>query len=199
MRTSIFYSVAALLLLAACARPYRSINMSAVPFSEFREEVKIKYSVRQGVSYNMKNLFTARKEQRNDISLMALNIVNISQEPIPVSDLQFSCGATVPIAPISKEEYYSKVKQKAELYWLYSAGVVPFKKGPVKPWLYFPVGVVMGGANYGIAHRANKKLSKDLDILDISGKVIMPGDSLQGILPFRGVNNCGDIFITVKE
>jgi hypothetical protein len=195
--------------------------MSAIPFKENRVENKISYSVRQALMFNTKNYFYSKRELKKDLSLMAFKIVNTSDEVININDLQFSCGATIPIAPIRKEDYYNTVKQKAGLYWLYSVGFMVYPKPAVykdatgiqynkpdnpkklikngKQFIPLPFGLPIAAANFGIAYKANKKLKKDLELLDLKDKVIQPHDSIVGILPFKGVQNCGDIFITVKE
>ena len=222
MRTTTLYLFIAIVLISSCARPYHKINMSSIPFKDFREENKISYSVRQGVMYNMKNYFFARKEQKKNINLIAFKIVNKSELPININDLQFSCGASLPIMPIKMEEYFGTLKQKANLYWLYSVGAVVYPKPAVytdpvtnlqlnrpdnpskfikngKQYIPLPFGLPVAAANYAIAYTANKKMKIDLSLLDLSNKVIQPFDSLQGVLTFKNVANCGDIFITVKE
>ncbi len=201
MRVRTLTLFAAIILISSCARPYRKINMSSIPFINFREQDAISYSIRQGVMYNMKNYFFARREQKQDVSLIALKIVNKSELPINIRDLQYSCGATVPIAPVSMDEYNKAIKQKSGLYWLYSVGVVVYPKPPKENRKYIPLpfGIPVGAANFAIAYTANKKMEKDLKQLDLSNKMIQPGDSIQGVLPFKNVANCGDIFISLKE
>jgi len=222
MKTKFLYIITALIIISGCARPYHKVNMTTIPFKENREENKISYSVRQGLMYNTRNFFYAKREQKKDIGLMAFKIVNKSELPINVNDLQFSCGASVPIAPTTRDEYYKAVKQKAALYWLYSVGFAVYPKPAVitdpitgaqynkpnnpkklikngKQFIPLPFGLPVAAINFGIAFKANKKMKKDLDMLDLTNKVIQPGDSILGILPFKGTSNCGDIFITVKE
>lgn len=202
MRNSVIYIIILIILSTGCARSYRKIDITSVPFKDFREDENISYAVRQGVMYNMKNFFYAKKELKKDISLIAFNIVNKSESAININDLRFSCGATVPIAPIKTDEFYDAVKQKSGLYWLYSLGVIVYPKpgkNDDKTFIPIPFGVVMGAANFGIAYRANKKLNKDLSLLDLTNKMIQPGDSIKGVLPFKSVANCGDIFISVKD
>ncbi len=201
MRTNIFYLFIAIVLISSCARPYRKINMASIPFKDFREETKINYAVRQGVLYNMKNFFYAKKEQKKNVNLIAFKIINKTELPLNINDLLFSCGASVPIMPIKTEEFFNIVKQKAGLYWLYSAGVIVYPRPPKgsNKFIPLPFGLPIAAANYGIAYKANKKMSADLKLLDLTNKVIQPFDSIQGILTFKNVANCGDIFITVKE
>ncbi|MFN8294886.1 MAG: hypothetical protein U0T69_01765 [Chitinophagales bacterium] len=201
MRTTTLYLFIAIVLISGCARPYRKINMSSIPFKDYRTENKISYSVRQGVMYNMKNFFYAKKEQKKNVSLMAFKIVNKSELPININDLQFSCGASVPIMPVKMDEYYNTVKQKSALYWLYSPGVVVYPRPPKGSGKFIPLpfGLPIAAANFAIAYKANKKMQHDIQMLDLANKVIQPNDSIQGILTFKNVANCGDIFITVKE
>jgi hypothetical protein len=149
----------------------------------------------------MKNYFYAKRELKNNLSLIAFKIANKSELPVRIGDLQFSCGASVSIAPIKMDEFYTILRQKAPLYWLYSIGVVVYPRPPKgsKKFIPLPFGLPMAAANYAIAYRANKKLKQDLQLLDLSNKLIQPGDTIQGILPFRGVANCGDIFISIPE
>lgn len=201
MRTNIFYLFIAIVLISSCARPYRKINMASIPFKDYREENKISYAVKQGVLYNMKDFFYAKKELKKNVSLIAFKIVNKSELPININDLQFSCGATVPIMPIKTEEYYNTIKQKSGLYWLYSVGVVVYPRPPKGSGKFIPLpfGLPVAAANYAIAYKANKKMLHDIQLLDLANKVIQPNDSIQGIMTFKNVANCGDIFITVKE
>ena len=97
MRTSTLYLFIAIILISGCARPYRKISMSSIPFINYREESKISYAVRQGVLYNMKDYFFARRENKKNVSLVAFKIVNKTDLPLNINDLQFTCGATVPI------------------------------------------------------------------------------------------------------
>jgi hypothetical protein len=201
MRTSTLFIFIAIILISGCARPYRKINMSAIPFKEYRQENTIDYSVRQGVLYNMKNYFFARREQKNDMSLIALKIVNKSDLPVNINDLQFTCGAVLPVTTIKVTDYFDAIKQKAGLYWLYSAGVVVYPRPPrgSKKFIPLPFGLPVAAANFAIAYKSNKKMLQDFQLLDLTNKVIQPHDSIQGILTFKNIANCGDIFINIKE
>ena len=201
MRTSTLFIFIAIILISGCARPYRKINMSAIPFKEYRQENTIDYSVRQGVLYNMKNYFFARREQKNDMSLIALKIVNKSDLPVNINDLQFTCGAVLPVTTIKVTDYSDAIKQKPGLYWLYSAGVVVYPRPPrgSKKFIPLPFGLPVAAANFAIAYKSNKKMLQDFQLLDLTNKVIQPHDSIQGILTFKNIANCGDIFINIKE
>lgn len=189
-----------IILIGSCARPYRKINMSAIPFKEVRDDNTISYAIKQGVMYNMKNYHYARKEQKKNISLVALKIINKSDLPVNINDMQFTCGATIPITPVKIDEYYNSLKQKAGLYWLYSAGVVVYPRPPKgsKKFIPLPFGLPIAAANFGIAKKANKKMLNDIQLLDLTNKVIQPHDSIQGILTFKNVANCSDIYISFK-
>ena len=221
MRNSILYTVLLLLLVSSWARPYRKINMASVPFKDFREDDRISYSVRQGVLYNMKDYFFARRELKKDMSLVAVKIINKSDSVININDLDFTCGAILPVSRIGVHEYYNAIKQKPGLYWLYAAGVAIYPKPAVytdaagvqqpkpdnskklikngKQLIPLPFGLPVAAANYGISYKANKKMLLDFQLLDLSNRVIQPHDSIQGILTFKNIANCGDIFIHVKQ
>ena len=201
MRISNIYILFIVLFISSCARPYRKLSMSEIPFNEFRDEIKISYSIRQGVMYNTKNRFNKKKEFKKNVNLIAFKIINKTELPININDLKYYCGATIPLAPISIEEYYKTVKQKAELYWLYSPGVVVYPRPPKgsKKFIPLPFGIPLAAINYGVSLKANKKMMRDLQLLDLSNKVIQPQDSIEGILTFKNVDNCGDIYISVKE
>lgn len=221
MRKFVCYILIGIFLISGCARPYRKINMASIPFKEYREEPKISYSLRQGVLYNMKNYFFARREQKKNLSLVALKIVNKTELPVNVNDLEFTCGAVLPISRIGIDEFYNCIKQKSALYWLYSAGFVVYPKPAVftdgagiqqnkpdnpkkfikngKQFIPLPFGLPVAAANYAIAYKANKKMMLDFKLLDLSNRVIQPFDSIQGILTFKNISNCGDIYIRTKE
>ena len=149
----------------------------------------------------MKNYFFARREQKNDMSLIALKIVNKSDLPVNINDLQFTCGAVLPVTTIKVTDYFDAIKQKPGLYWLYSAGVVVYPRPPrgSKKFIPLPFGLPVAAANFAIAYKSNKKMLQDFQLLDLTNKVIQPHDSIQGILTFKNIANCGDIFINIKE
>jgi hypothetical protein len=60
-------------------------------------------------------------------------------------------------------------------------------------------GLPVAAANFAIAYKSNKKMLQDFQLLDLTNKVIQPHDSIQGILTFKNIANCGDIFINIKE
>lgn len=223
MKQKSFITIAILILLvSSCARPYRKINMSAVPFNEFRSDQNISYSIRQGVLYNMRNFFFARREMKKNLSLVALKIVNNSDTAININDLKFTCGALLPIQQMEVKDYFNAVKQKPALYWLYSLGAVVYPKPAVyrdpvtdiqypkpnnpkkfikngKQFIPIPIGLPIAAANYAIAYRSNKKMLLDFQLLNLTNRIVQPHDTIQGILMFKNTANCSDIYIsTVK-
>ncbi len=201
MRFNIYLIIIVELLIVGCARPYKNININLIPFKDYTQENKISYSIRRGVMFNTRNYFFAKREIKNNVSLVAFKIANNTSLPIMTNDLRFSCGATSSLVPIGTQEFCNLLKQKAGLYWLYAAGVVVYPKPPIgsKKFIPLPFGLPVAAVNFGIATKANKKLSSNLKLLDLNNRIIQPGDTLQGVLPFRGVNDCPEIFVTVKE
>lgn len=221
MRMKRVFIVFLAFLISGCAHTYRTIKMSDIPFNEFRNDNNISYSIRQGVMFNLKNKFFFKREVKRDIDLIAFKIVNKTDQTISISDMDFFCGATLPLQRISVDEYYNSIKQKSNLYWLYSVGMVVYPKPAVyklsnntsankpdnpkkfikngKQFIPLPFGLPMAAVNYGISKKANNKLQLNLQLLDLSNKVIQPHDSISGILTFKNVGNCGDIFISIKN
>ncbi len=196
---AVFSSLFVILLFANCAGTYKSFKMATIPFKEpVSTDNKIAYSTRQGVMFNTHNYRYAKREKKEDYSLMAIKLVNKTDLPINLADLNYSCGGSTAVTPISMDVYIDKTKQKAGLYWLFSAGVVPnpFCKGCLK--YVIPWGIIPAATNFGIAFRANKKMKKEIHTYDLTNKVLQPNDSIMGILPFKGINNCGEIYITLK-
>lgn len=196
---AIFSAVFVIFLFSDCAGTYKTFKMESIPFKEpVSTDDKILYSSRQGVMYNTRNYKPAKREQKDQLSLVAIKVINQTDLPIALGDLAYSCGGSTSVSPISMDEYLKQVKQKAGLYWLYLAGVVPnpFCKGCLK--YVIPWGVAPAAINFGIAHKNNKKMEKELRSYDLSGRVLQPHDSILGVLPFKGINNCGDLYITVK-
>lgn len=223
MKQKSFIAIAILILLvSSCARPYRKINMSAVPFNEFRSDQNISYSIRQGVLYNMRNFFFARREMKKNLSLVALKIVNNSDTAININDLKFTCGALLPIQQMEVKDYFNAVKQKPALYWLYSLGAVVYPKPAVyrdpvtdiqypkpnnpkkfikngKQFIPIPIGLPIAAANYAIAYRSNKKMLLDFQLLNLTNRIVQPHDTIQGILMFKNTANCSDIYISSEK
>ncbi|HQG37800.1 MAG TPA: hypothetical protein PLK15_01605 [Chitinophagales bacterium] len=196
--------------------------MSAVPFNEFRSDQNISYSIRQGVLYNMRNFFFARREMKKNLSLVALKIVNNSDTAININDLKFTCGALLPIQQMEVKDYFNAVKQKPALYWLYSLGAVVYPKPAVyrdpvtdiqypkpnnskkfikngKQFIPIPIGLPIAAANYAIAYRSNKKMLLDFQLLNLTNRIVQPHDTIQGILMFKNTANCSDIYISSEK
>lgn len=192
--------------------------MSAVPFKDFKSDENIRYATRQNVLYNMRDYFFARRELKKDLSLVAVRIINTGDVAININDLKFTCGSLLPIQQIGIHEYYNAIQQKPELYWLYSAGAIVYPRPAVykdgfgdqqpkpdnpkkfikngKQFIPLPFGLPVAAANYTIAYKANKKMLLDFQLLDITNRVIQPHDSIQGIIAFKNISNCNDIFIS---
>lgn len=189
--------IIASILLGGCAATYKSFNASQIPYKELNtENEKISYTARQNVMFNTFNYNYAKREKKGTYNLVAFKIVNKSDIQIAVKDLNYSCGGSTQILPVSMEEYIKENKQKSGLYWLYALGVLPNPFGRGNLYKVIPAGVIPAVVNFGIAHKANKKLKKDIALYDISNKVIQPNDTIYGILPFKGIDNCGEIYIT---
>jgi len=194
---TLFY-ISLMLLLSGCATTYKTFTTEQFPFKELQtENPKIAYTARQGVMFNTNNFKYAKREQKEGYSLIAFKIVNKSGAPINVSDFKYSCGGSTAITPISMDEYIKENKQKEGLYWLYLGLVSPNpfmgKQGLGK---VIPVGVAPAIVNFALAHKANKKMKQNIMLYDMTNKVIQPNDTIYGILPFKGVANCGEIYIT---
>jgi hypothetical protein len=196
---AVISSLFVIILFSNCAGTYKAFKMDSIPFKEpTTTDNKVSYSTRHGVMYNTKNYKAAKREQKGQYSILAIKVINKTDLPIAMGDLAYSCGGSTSVKPITLDEYLKEVKQKAGLYWLFAAGVVPnpFCKGCLK--YVIPWGIAPAAINFGIAHKANKKMGKELSAYDLSNKVLQPNDSITGILPFKGINNCGEIYITVK-
>lgn len=200
MKFNVLLFVFVLILISGCASTYKKFNVSNFPYKDLHlENEKLAYTARQGVMYNTKNYKYARKEQKDGYTLVAFKIVNRSNAPINVSDLAFSCGGTAAITPISFDEYIKNNKQKPGLYWLY-AGLVspnPFT-GKKNLHKVIPIGIAPAVINFALAQRANNLMKKNLAEYDLSNKVLQPNDTVYGILPFKNITNCGEIYIVNK-
>ena len=218
-KSKTFYSAFIfILLISSCARPYRKINMSAIPYKEYKADENISYTTRQNVLYNMRDYFFARREMKKNKSLVAVKIVNKSDVVININDLKFTCGSLLPMQPIGVHEFFNEIKQKPALYWMYSIGAVVYPRPSVykdasdiqfpkpdnpkkftkngKQFIPIPFGLPVAAANYAIAYKSNKKMLLDFQLLDLSNRIIQPHDSIQGILTFKNMSNCGEIYIS---
>ncbi|MCB9033988.1 MAG: hypothetical protein H6553_09135 [Chitinophagales bacterium] len=217
-----FLVLVTVLLVSSCASTYKPFVVENFPFKELNtENSRIDYTARQGVMFNTSNTRYAKNEIKKDeqYTLVAFKIVNKSDIPVAIKDLNYSCGGSTVITPISMESYLKKVNQKAALHWLWSAAGIVYPKpaydevviGGVKTkvpkedkgftkngktYIPIPVGLIYGAVNYGIAKKANNKMKKNVADYDLNQKVIQPHDSIFGVLPFKGIPNCGDIYIT---
>ena len=196
--SKLFLVILVAIFISSCAGTYKPFYAEQFPYKEMKtENEKFEYTTRQGVMFNTGNTKIAKRElKKGGYTLVAIKIVNKSDVPLPIKDFNFSCGVANKITPISTEEYIKKSKQNAGLYWLYAGWVAPnpFGKGNLKKVL--PVGIVPAITNFGIAVRANKKMKKNIALYDMTNKVVQPNDTLIGVLPFKGIGNCGEIFLT---
>lgn len=180
----------AVVLLGSCAVQYKPVVPAKMNFqNRFAADDKLAVSYIYDVQGITTNKRYARREREHGFAAVALQIKNISAEPVTITRSNFKVlvnGSDKEY--VTPEKYTSKVKQLAGLHllhalwgpWAYQYEETP--AGTSSRFRYIPIGATIGLINLIIAATANGKHLETLKQNEIFGKTIAPGEQLHGIV-----------------
>lgn len=181
-----------IVLLSSCASKYNFIQDPQRNYTSFTtSENGIKTWYEPHVLVAVENKKQARKETKNNISVVAVKIENgLGKTLIPGQNCRFY-QEDLPLYLFNTAESFKLLKQKWP-YHLFYLGLTPFSGTLMIGGFYAagPVGIVLGPGlslyNSLKASKANKRLMADLKNNSLLNREIKPGETVSGIIVFDG-------------
>ena len=180
------------LMLLGCASAYKPINHSQNLNTKLEDEnLVFKYSY--DVLRNAGNKKYSKKETNNHIKVIAVSIKNKTNKEILVSEnIDFYAG-NMKVSILSPNEYSHSLKQNTVSYLFYLL-LTPLKliiASTNNDPDVIPIGYVLGPGitllNIISSSSANAKFDDELTKNNILGKIIEPGEVLNGLIAIRGI------------
>lgn len=171
-------------VLFSCAKHYRAIAPQALTYSDVQSGDDIRYAWRYNVLAESGNKKYARKETKQAIQVLAVQISNTSAEEITVREharFYIDDRLVLPMEPLQVQQ---QIRQLGGLYmlwslfWVYIITCDSFDCSTIP----LPVGVVIGIGNMAKAQRANKDFLHELTFNNILDKRIGPGETVTGLI-----------------
>ena len=176
----------AVLTLSGCAASYKPIKPEKLTYPRTFETSDLKLIYEYDVLSRAKNKKYAKKERTHLVNLVAVDITNKTDRPLTINeDVKFYSGARE-LNLMSPQLTKAELKQIAPLYLLWSLFWVVIYKCEDKDCdvTPIPIGLGIGLLNTAIASGANKNLLNELTKYDVIGKVVQPGETLNGLIAF---------------
>lgn len=195
------------LLLTSCASGYRTIEPSGLSYNSVKSEngVTLEYK------YDLLDNKYAKKEQKNDVRLVAVKITNNSERDLVFGqDFKLSYESGNNLQLLDREKTFKELRQKPATYLFYlpltlltvQITTTNSDHNSAQTTNSIPVGLILGpglaGGNLYQAARANKKLKKELLENDLTGKRIPKGETIYGLIGVRA-DNYDNLKINISE
>lgn len=132
-----------------------------------------------------------KKEGKNGYHLTAVRVTNNGSQPVNFSqDMNLMYGDR-PVAPVPAAVAAHDLKQGVAIYLLYLllnvqvGGTTNPQTNVTTGGTFLPTGPFIAGGNMLGASGANANLRKNLEMYDLTNRVIKPGETVYGIVSLR--------------
>lgn len=195
------------LFFTSCASGYKTIEPAGLTYNS----VKTEKDVTLEYKYGLLEKKYAKKEQKNDVRLVAVKITNNSERDLVFGqDVKLSYESGNNLLLLEREKIFKELKQNPATYLFYlplslltlQITTTNSDHNSVQTTNAIPVGLILGpglaGGNLYQAARANKKLKEELLENDLTGKRIPKGETLYGLIGVRA-DNYDSLKINISE
>ena len=191
--TSVFYLLPLLLLLNSCAGTYKELLPSKVAYPNDRGVEAIGFTYKYDLLSARGNKKYAKKEEKKGIRVVGVKIENKTNRTLVVGeDLQLYRGND-PINLLETESIYRSLRQTPPIYLLYlllfPAELTITVNNDITT---YPLGYVLGPGlalgNMGQAAHANGRMKKELQLENLMGRAVDPGETVYGLVGVIGNN-----------
>lgn len=181
-----------LLLLAAavfssCASSYHSVQPATAQFTSAMQDPEFEFSYRYDVLRERGNKKYAKKEVKNGVKLVAIKIVNTSENDLIFGQHLNLYSGNSPVAVLDTEIIHKQLKQGVPIYLLYML-LFPMNLTLTteNSQSQTPVGLVLApgitGLNMAIAGTANSNFKKELVANNLKNRTIKSGETVYGLV-----------------
>lgn len=189
---ALLLSLAAVALFSSCARTYHPLQPASLRYTHHEEETApLSLGYRYNILTEKRNKKFSKAEKKRRLYLVAVEITNFSDRPMTLGKDFLLQAGDVPVAPVSKMRLYNRLRQRPGFFMFYMF-ITPLNittqttSSHGTKYRFYPLGLIIGPAlSFGNLSRAknnNKKFKADLDIYDLSAKLIAPGETVYGLV-----------------
>jgi hypothetical protein len=187
------------LVFTNCASTYKSIAPKTVGFNSKVVDQDVEFSYEYGVLRMRGNKKYAKREDKKGIKVVAVRIINNTDKPLKFGENLNIYSDDRQILPLEPSLVHKQLKQGVAIYLLYglltatrltttkavsSGNTVQQQTTDV-----FPIGLLIGPpimvGNLLVAGTANQRFLKELQEYDLSGKTILPGQKVYGLISMQ--------------
>lgn len=189
------------LIISSCAATYKPINPRSLNYNKVDSDNSISIGYRYDVLSERGNSKYAKKEKKNGIDVVAIQITNNTDNVINVGrDCEFYVGQR-PITPMGPQVVHGTIKQLVPAYAPYLLlTLTKFYVSNGYSTTVYPIGLLLGPGitigNMALAGSSNKKMLMELMSYNILEKDIQKGETVYGII---GIRDSGYGPITIKK
>lgn len=172
----------------SCASSYHPVAFQELSYSVVEKdsiEVAYRYNVLQEAGNNK----YSKREDKNNIRLVAIRVTNNSGSTIVFNKNVDLLADGKRVEALPEELVYSKLKQGVPIYLLY--GLVWFYSSDCNGMdcntTYIPVGLLFAGGNMVVAAGANSDFKDQLYNNYLWGKTIKDGETVYGFIAIQDI------------
>jgi hypothetical protein len=181
-----------LLFACSCAGTYKPINPRILNYNYTESSNGVSMSYQYDMLQVRRNKRYAKKEDKKNLRVVAVKVTNHTDSVLSFSnDLTWHLGGreTIPVDPLVVGK---KIKQTVPTYLLLSLLNIRItetemtSRGPVtKTTAFLPTGFLMAGGNMIVAGTANANFRRELNLYNLAGQKVSPGETKYGIVTFE--------------
>lgn len=181
----------ALLLLASCARSFKSINYQVLNYrTTIHSSDALEIRAAQDVLALTDNVQFHNRAVKDNVKVMAVEITNRTEKNLSVGkDLRFEDNVGYSQRPVGAMEAYDAVRYH-EIGWYWTYGCIPFINLNLNTTnnttcILIPFGVILAPLNYFKANKANKDLRREFLEMGLCHSNIPAQSKTYGLLFFK--------------
>lgn len=183
--------LAIVLFLESCAASYQLINPPGLNYLSNNSDKSVNFEYK----YSLLPRKYAKKEEGNDIKLVAIKITNSSGHDLVFGrDAKLTFGNGNEAVLIDKGEVYNKLKQQSGFYLLYllltpmTLNVNSSNGTSSSTPIGYGVGPGLAGLNMIVASTANSNFKEELDKYEVIGTTIKNNTTIYGLVGIKTTN-----------
>ncbi len=173
-------------LMSSCAAIYKSVDPRNFNYDDTDKKAEVAYDYQTSVFAITGNKYYAKKGYKYGIDIIAVKVKNNTDEVINVKrDVQFQAGGKK-VSPMDVYEVVDILRQKnIGFYLFYSLLFLDVNTPSLDATI--PIGAAIGVGNIAAAANSNSKFKNNFIEDDLMNKSIQPGETIYGLVAFRGL------------
>ncbi|MEH0154720.1 hypothetical protein V6R21_11315 [Limibacter armeniacum] len=175
-------------LFSSCASSFKSITPNSFNYSNQSNSDEVLFSYKYDILNERGNKKYFKKEAKKGIKVVAVKIVNNSNETLTVGQNLKLYSGNNEVNILQPSFVHSQLRQHTELHILYLL-LTPVKlytsnsNGDTNTYsIGYGLGPGLTALNMGIAAGANSNFKNELEQYFLNGKSIQPGETVYGIV-----------------